>query len=50
MADYGYCSRRAEQLEIDLTSPVVFDGEFLETDGGPGFRLSAGPKITFTRY
>jgi hypothetical protein len=50
MEAYGYCSRRADQLECDLVTPVVFDGEFLETDGGPGFRLSAGPKITFTRY
>ena len=50
MEEYGYCSRRTDQLECDLISPVVFDGEFLETDGGPGFRLSVGPKITFTRY
>jgi hypothetical protein len=50
MADYGYCSRRAEQLEIDLTSPVVFDGEFLETDGGPGFKLSVGPTLAFHRF
>jgi hypothetical protein len=50
MEAYGYCSRRAEQLECDLTTPVVFDGEFLETDGGPGFTLSTGPTITFTRY
>ena len=50
MEDYGYCSRRADQLECDLVTPVMFDGEFLETDGGPGFRLSVGPKITFTRY
>lgn len=50
MEAYGYCSRRANQLECDLISPVVFDGEFLETDGGPGFKLSVGPKITFTRY
>ena len=28
----------------------VFDGEFLETDGEPGFKLSVGPTITFTRY
>jgi hypothetical protein len=50
MEAYGYCSRRAEQLECDLVTPVVFDGEFLETDGGPGFKLSVGPTITFTRY
>ena len=50
MDAYGYCSRRAEQLQCDLTTPVVFDGEFLETDGGPGFTLSVGPTITFTRY
>ena len=50
MQAHGYCSRRAEQLECDLTTPVVFDGEFLETDGGPGFKLSVGPTITFTRY
>jgi diacylglycerol kinase (ATP) len=50
MKAHGYCSWRAEQLECDLTSPVVFDGEFLETDGGPGFKLSVGPTITFTRY
>jgi hypothetical protein len=50
MEDYGYCSRRAEQLEIDLTSPIVFDGEFLETDGGPGFKLSVGPTLTFHRF
>ncbi|WP_395020252.1 diacylglycerol/lipid kinase family protein [Dongia sp.] len=50
MESHGYCSRRADQLECDLVTPVVFDGEFLETDGGPGFRLSVGPKITFTRY
>lgn len=46
----GYCSWRVEQLECDLITPVVFDGEFLETDGGPGFKLSIGPTITFTRY
>jgi hypothetical protein len=50
MEAYGYCSRRAEQLQCDLVTPVVFDGEFLETDGGPGFTLSVGPTITFTRY
>lgn len=50
MAAEGYCSRRAERFECDLTSPVVFDGEFLETDGGPGFKLSVGPTMTFTRY
>jgi len=50
MEAYGYCSHRAEQLECDLISPVVFDGEFLETDGGPGFKLSVGPTMTFTRY
>jgi hypothetical protein len=50
MEAYGYCSHRAEQLECDLVTPVVFDGEFLETDGGPGLKLSVGPKITFTRY
>jgi len=50
MEAQGYCSRRTEQLECDLTTPVVFDGEFLETDGGPGFKLSVGPTITFTRY
>jgi hypothetical protein len=50
MEAHGYCSRRAEQLECDLVTPVVFDGEFLETDGGPGFKLSVGPTITFTRY
>jgi len=50
MESHGYCSHRAEQLECDLSSPVVFDGEFLETDGGPGFKLSVGPTITFTRY
>jgi len=50
MEEYGYYSRRVDQLECDLVTPVVFDGEFLETDGGPGFRLSVGPKITFTRY
>ena len=50
MEAYGYCSRRVDQLECDLITPVVFVGEFLETDGGPGFRLSVGPKIVFTRY
>ena len=50
MENYGYCSRRAEQLEIDLTSPIVFDGEFMETDGGPGFKLSVGPTLTFHRF
>jgi hypothetical protein len=50
MEDYGYCSRRAERLEIDLTSPVVFDGEFLETDGGPGLKLSVGPTLAFHRF
>ena len=50
MEAHGYCSYRADQLECDLVTPVVFDGEFLETDGGPGLRLSVGPKITFTRY
>jgi hypothetical protein len=50
MEEYGYCSWRADQIECDLITPVVFDGEFLETDGGPGFKLSVGPKIIFTRY
>jgi diacylglycerol kinase (ATP) len=50
MESHGYCSRRAEQLEIDLTSPVVFDGEFLETDGGPGLKLSVGPTLAFHRF
>jgi hypothetical protein len=50
MEEYGYCSRRAEQLEIDLNSPVVFDGEFLETDGGPGLKVSVGPTLTFHRF
>lgn len=50
MEAYGYRSRRADQLECDLITPIVFDGEFLETDGGPGFKLSVGPTITFTRY
>jgi hypothetical protein len=50
MQEAGYRSRRAERLECDLTSPVVFDGEFLETDGGPGFTLSVGPTMNFTRY
>jgi hypothetical protein len=50
MEAYGYRSRRAEQLECDLITPIVFDGEFLETDGGPGFKLSVGPTITFTRF
>ena len=50
MEEYGYCSRRLERLQCDLSSPVVFDGEFLETDGGPGFTLSVGPTMTFTRY
>jgi diacylglycerol kinase (ATP) len=50
MEAYGYRSRHAEQLECDLVTPIVFDGEFLETDGGPGFKLSVGPTITFTRY
>lgn len=50
MEEYGYCSRRAERLEIDLTSPVVFDGEFLETDGGPGLKLSVGPTLAFHRF
>ena len=50
MEDAGWRSRRAETLECDLTSPLVFDGEFLETDGGPGFKLSVGPSLTFTCY
>lgn len=50
MEEYGYCSQRAEQLAIDLSSPIVFDGEFLETDGGPGLKLSVGPTVTFHRY
>jgi hypothetical protein len=50
MEEYGYCSRRVERLECDLRSPVVFDGELLETDGGPGIRLSVGPTIVFHRF
>jgi hypothetical protein len=46
----GWRSRHAERLECDLSSPLVFDGEFLEADGGPGFSLSVGPTLTFTRY
>jgi hypothetical protein len=46
----GWCSRRAEKLECDLSSPLVFDGEFMEADGGPGFTLAVGPTLTFTRY
>ncbi|HVO00981.1 MAG TPA: diacylglycerol kinase family protein [Candidatus Cybelea sp.] len=47
MERLGYCSRRVERLECDLGSRVVFDGEILETDSGPGFRLSVGPTVAF---
>jgi hypothetical protein len=50
MEQAGYCSRRAERLEVEMNSPIVFDGEIFETDGGPGIRLSVGPTLAFTRY
>jgi hypothetical protein len=50
MEPAGYCSRRAELLEVEMNSPVVFDGEIFETDGGAGIRVSVGPTVAFYRF
>jgi hypothetical protein len=50
MTESGYCSRRAERLEVEMSSPVVFDGEIFETDGGSGIRVSVGPTMAFYRF
>jgi diacylglycerol kinase (ATP) len=50
MEQLGYHSRRAEKLEVEMTSPVVLDGEIFETDGGSGIKVSVGPTMAFYRY
>jgi diacylglycerol kinase (ATP) len=50
MERLGYRSHRAERIEVEMTSPVVFDGEIFETDGGSGIKVSVGPTIAFYRY
>ncbi|HEY4162826.1 MAG TPA: diacylglycerol kinase family protein [Dongiaceae bacterium] len=50
MHDLGYISRRAENVSLEIESPVVLDGEVFETDGGSGIRLSVGPTVAFHRY
>jgi diacylglycerol kinase (ATP) len=50
MEPAGYRSHRVERLEVEMNSPVVFDGEIFETDGGSGIKVSVGPTMAFYRY
>jgi hypothetical protein len=50
MEQSGYRSHRLERLEVDMKSPIVFDGEIFETDGGSGIKVSVGPTMAFYRY
>jgi len=50
MSEAGYLSRRAEQLEIEIRSPVMIDGEKFDPPSNGRITVTAGPVVRFHRY
>lgn len=46
----GYRSRRADQIGLRLTTPLIMDGETFEPGPEGRAELSAGPSVSFVRY
>jgi len=45
----GYISRNVDRIEVELTEPVVMDGEFFAAEPGNKLVLTAGPIVEFVR-
>jgi hypothetical protein len=50
MEEAGYLSRRAERLEIEISSPVMIDGEKFDPPASGRVTITAGPVVRFHRY
>ncbi|WP_374383588.1 diacylglycerol kinase family protein [Dongia sp.] len=50
MAEAGYISRRMEKLELEMSTPVMIDGECFEPPANGRVVISAGPVMRFHRF
>lgn len=50
MAEAGYLSRRMEKLELEMSTPLMIDGECFEPPANGRIVISAGPVMRFHRF